>query len=168
MLFARRVRPGPGRRRAIAVNVDDARPEAAGEVQPVDAFLEERVAAGHRFVVAPVVGGLQPPGERHEVREHHLADDTVGDELAQAHGQRLVMIVFPDKNHSSGAIPRRPHSFVIRHRQKRRLLNQHMLSRRQRPQRRGRGEIAAAPRSPPRRSTDRRWPPRSRHSSRRH
>ena len=28
------------------MRVDDARPEAAGQMQPVDAFLEERVAAG--------------------------------------------------------------------------------------------------------------------------
>ncbi len=66
--------PGARHRRAIAVRRDDRRAEAAGQVQPVDAFLEERIAAGHRLVVAPVVGRLQAMGERREVREDHLAD----------------------------------------------------------------------------------------------
>ena len=43
-------------------------------MQPVDAFLEEGVAAGHRLVVTPVVGALESVCDGGEVREHHLAD----------------------------------------------------------------------------------------------
>ena len=73
----------------------------------MDAFLEERVAAGHRFVVAPVVGGLQPLRDRREVREHHLADRAVGQQLAQHDGERLVMIVLADQHHALRAVARR-------------------------------------------------------------
>ena len=75
-------------------------------MQPVDAFFEERVAAGHRFVVAPVVGGLEPLGDGREVREHHLADRTVGEQPPQADRQRLVVIVLADEHDAPGAVPR--------------------------------------------------------------
>ena len=64
----------------------------------MDAFLEERIAAGHRLVVAPVVGGLQPQRDGHEMREHHLADRAVGQQAPQADGQRLVVIVLADED----------------------------------------------------------------------
>jgi predicted permease len=48
------------RRRPEAVDLRDARAEAARDMQPVDAFLEEGIASSHGLVIAPVVGGLQP------------------------------------------------------------------------------------------------------------
>ena len=74
--------------------------KAAGQVQPVNAFLEKRVAAGHRLVVAPVVGRLEAPGERREVREHHLPDRIVGEQAAEGDGQRLVVVVLADQHHA--------------------------------------------------------------------
>ena len=147
MLLARRSGPsgdGAGRKPWMR---RDARAEAAGEVQPVDAFLEERVAAGHRFVVAPVVGGLQPLGDGREVREHHVADDAVGEQLAQRDRQRLVVIVLADEHHAPGAIARVAHRLVVGHRRERRLLDQHVLAGGERLQRQIEMETAAAPRS---------------------
>ena len=46
-------------------------------MEPVNALLEKRVAARHRLVVAPVVGGLEAVRQRREVREDHLADDAI-------------------------------------------------------------------------------------------
>jgi hypothetical protein len=60
------------------MRADDARPEAAGEMQPVDAFLEERITAGQLFVVAPIAGCLESPCDRGEVREDQIADRAVG------------------------------------------------------------------------------------------
>ncbi len=79
-------------------------PEAAGEVQPVNAFLEKRVAAGHGLVVAPVISRLEPVRDGREVREHHLADDALFDQPAQADGERLVVIVLADDHRSSGSV----------------------------------------------------------------
>jgi hypothetical protein len=42
------------------VRSDDARPEAAGHVQPVDALFEKCVAAGQLLVVTPIVSRLEP------------------------------------------------------------------------------------------------------------
>jgi hypothetical protein len=50
----------------------DSRSQAVGEVQPVDAFLEERISSGHCLVITPVFGGLQSQCDCHEVREHEL------------------------------------------------------------------------------------------------
>ena len=50
-------------------------PRLAGQVEPMDAFFEEGVAAGHRFVVAPVVLGFQALDDAAEVAEDHVADE---------------------------------------------------------------------------------------------
>ena len=145
-------RDGAGRKPVMLVIFG---PRLAGQVQPVDAFLEERVAAGHRLVVAPVVRGLQPLDDAAEVAEHHLADHAVGQQLAQRDGERLVVIVLADQHHALGAIARLAHRLVVAHRRERRLLDQHVLAGRQRLQREVRGETSAAPRSRPRRRSDR-------------
>jgi hypothetical protein len=71
----------------------------------VDPLLEERVAAGHRLVVAPVVGRLEPMRDGREVGEDHLADHAVGQQAPQADGQRLVVVVLADEHHAAGAVP---------------------------------------------------------------
>src|SRR4029453_13443976 len=43
-----------GRGRPEAFDSDDSRTETGRQMQPVNAFLEEGIAAGHGFVVAPV------------------------------------------------------------------------------------------------------------------
>ena len=75
-------------------------------MQPVNAFFEERVAAGHRLVVAPVITRFRAVCDRREVPEHQFADDVVGDELAQPHRQRLVVIVFADEYGATSGIAR--------------------------------------------------------------
>ncbi len=106
----------------------DAGTKAACQVQPVNAFLEERVAAGHRLVVAPVVGRLEAPGERREVREHHLPDRIVGQQAAESDGQRLVVVVLADQHHAIrprlGVADRE----VVLGVQIGRLLDQHVLA----------------------------------------
>jgi hypothetical protein len=121
--------------RPIAVRVDDARSETVGEMEPVDAFFEERIAACHLFVVAPVVTGLQPMRDRREVREHHLTQHASGNQLAQFDGERLVMIVLPHEHHTPGAIARRRNRLVILDAQERRLLHEDMFARGERRQR---------------------------------
>ena len=98
MLFARRSVPptaGDGRNPSMRTMRG---PRLERQVQPVNAFLEERVASGHRFVVAPVVGRLELPDERREVPEHHLADGASLQQLAKTHGERLVVIVLADED----------------------------------------------------------------------
>ena len=68
------------------MHLRDRRTQTARNVQPVDAFLEERVAAGDRLVVAPVVGRLQPPDDRREVGENEVADRALVQQAPQADG----------------------------------------------------------------------------------
>ena len=79
MLFARRSGPSVGTRRAIPVDGGNLRAKTAGDVQPMDALLEKRVAARKRFVVAPIVRGFEALGDGREVRKNHVADDAVGE-----------------------------------------------------------------------------------------
>ena len=97
-------------------------------MQPVNAFFEERVAAGHALVVAPVVGGLQPLGDGREVREDHLADRALGEQLAQHDRQRLVVIVLADEHHALAPVARVDRRAVVLDARKRRLLDQHVLA----------------------------------------
>jgi hypothetical protein len=74
------------RSRPEAVYRRDARAETPRDVQPVDAFLEERIASGHGLVIAPVVGCFQPEGDGHEMPEHHVADSVLAAPQADANG----------------------------------------------------------------------------------
>ncbi len=123
------------RRRPIALDARDLRSKASREMQPVNAFLEKRIAARHRFVVPPVAGGFQLFRNGHEVRKHHLANRSVGQQPAKGHRQRFVMIVFADQHHAIRAIPRVNHRAEIVRRGKRGLLHQHVFARGQRLQR---------------------------------
>src|SRR5204863_7339064 len=55
--------------RTIAMNGRDAWSEAAGQMEPVNAFLEESIAGGEFGVISPIVGGLQLLRDRGEARE---------------------------------------------------------------------------------------------------
>ena len=112
----------------VAGDLRDLRSQARGQVQPVNAFLEKCVAARHAFVVAPVAGGFQAPGDGGEVGEHHLADHAVCQQPAQCDRQRLVMIVLANQHHAPAPLARLAHGLVIGHRRKRRLLHQHVLA----------------------------------------
>ena len=58
----------------------------------------------------------------------------LGDQLAQPHGQRLVVIVLAHQHHAPGAVARGNHVVVVGQRRERRLLDQHVLAGRQRLQ----------------------------------
>ena len=110
---------------------------------------------GHRFVVPPVVGGLEPLRDGGEVREHELADRALGQQPAQADRQRLVVIVLADDHHPPRAIPgihgRGSRPWV------RRLLDEHVLAGRQGAQ--GQLQVEAGGTAITTASTaDRRWP----------
>ena len=111
------------------MDLDDAGPETVREMEPVNALLEERVAARHLFVVAPVVGSFQSMGDGREVREYHVAERSGCDEAPKVHRERLVVVVLADQHDPVGAIPRRDHCLVIVYPKIRRLLHQHMLAR---------------------------------------
>ena len=79
----------------------------------MDAFLEERIAAGHRFVVAPILGRFQPLDDAAEVTEDHFTDRAIGKQLSKLDGKRLVVIVLAHQHDPLRAIARlayRPHS----------------------------------------------------------
>jgi hypothetical protein len=104
-------------------------------MEPVNAFLEKRVAARHVLVVAPVVGRFQLVGDRREVRKDHLAKRASRNQRPQLHRERLVMIVFADQHHAPRAIARGDGRLVIVHAQVRRLLDQDVLARGERGER---------------------------------
>ena len=104
-----RVRPGPRRRRPVAVDRRDPRPEAVRDVEPVDPLLEEGVAAGQRLVVPPVAGGLEPADQGREVGQDQFAYRPLRQQPAQADRQRLVVIVLPHQHDAAGAVSRLAH-----------------------------------------------------------
>src|SRR6476620_663212 len=106
----------------------DARTETPRDVQPVDAFLKERIPSRHGLVIAPVVGGFQPEGDGHEMPEHHVADSIFGQQTPQADGQRLVVIVLADEDGTPGAIALRDNREVVVGVEKCRFLDQHVLA----------------------------------------
>ena len=97
-------------------------------MQPVDAFLEKCVATRHRFVVAPVVGRLQAMRHSREMSEHHLADDVLFQQLPQADGERLVMIVFSDQDHALGRVPGGDDRVVVGHPNERRFFDEDVFA----------------------------------------
>ena len=97
-------------------------------MQPVNAFFEERIAAGHRLVVAPVVGRLQALDDAAEMAKDHLTDHVVGQQLAECDRERLVMVVLANQHHPAGAVAGFFHNFVVAHGRERRLLDQHVLA----------------------------------------
>ena len=129
MLLARRSGPSRETSRPIAVNRRNRRAKAAGKMEPVNAFLEKRVATRHRLVVPPVVRRLEAVRERGEVREDHLPDNAIVQEHPQADGERLVVIVLADEHHAAGGIPRGEDRVVVGHPRKRGFLDQHVLAR---------------------------------------
>ena len=94
----------------------------------MDPLLEERIAARHRLVIAPIVGGLEPPGERGDVREHHLADRARGQLCPEADGERLVVIVLANEHDTSGTVACVDHRAVVHQKGEGRLLDEHVLS----------------------------------------
>ena len=116
------------RSRPEAVYRRDARTETPRDVQPVDAFLEERIASCHGLVIAPVVGGFQPERDGHEMPEHHVADSVFGQQAPQADGQWLVVIVLADEDRTPGPIALRDDRDVVLGVEERRLLDQHVLA----------------------------------------
>jgi hypothetical protein len=69
------------------------------------------------------------------VREHHVTDDAVAHQPAQAHGQRLVVIVLAHQHHARGAVARGTDGLVVPGARERGLLHQHVLARGQRLER---------------------------------
>ena len=122
------VRPLARHRGPVALNESDPGAQAACQVQPVDAFLEERVAAGHRLVVAPVSRRLELLDQRGEVAEHHLADDALGHQPAQGDGQGLVVVVLAHEHDASRAVSGLERLLVLVHPQERGLLDDHVLA----------------------------------------
>ncbi len=61
-------------------------------------------------------------------REHHVADGAVGEQLAQTHRERLVVIVFADEHDAPRAIASLDDGLVILQPEKRRLLDEHVLA----------------------------------------
>ena len=116
-------------RRPITVDRHDFRSEAARNVQPVNAFFEERVAAGHALVVAPVVGALQPLRDRGEVRKYHVADRAFGEQLSQDDRERFVVIVFANEHDTLRLVARVDGRAVVLHARKGGLLDEHMFTR---------------------------------------
>ena len=104
-------------------------------MQPVNALFEERVAAGHRLIVPPVVGSLEPLDDRGEVREHHLPDHALAQQTPQADRQRLVVVVLSHEYDSSSPVTRRSYLQVVLHPEVGRLLDQHVLAGRERLER---------------------------------
>ena len=135
MLFARVSGTLARDRRAVSVDRHDFRTEASRHVQPVNAFLEERIAAGHALVVAPVAGRFQSLRDRREVREDHVADRAVGEQRAQHDRERLVVIVLAHEHHALRLVARIDRRTVVIDAQKRRFFDQHVLARAQRAQR---------------------------------
>ena len=82
-------------------------------MQPVNPFLEEGIASGHRLVVAPVVGRLQLLRNGRELREHHVADRAARQQSAERVDQRLVMIVLTNQHDAAGAVARVEHGAVV-------------------------------------------------------
>ena len=78
---------------------------------------------------------LEPVGQRRELREHQLADRAIREQPPQQHRQRLVVVVLADHHHATRLITRRDRGVEIPQRGKRRLLDQHVLARRQRLER---------------------------------
>ena len=97
-------------------------------MEPVDALLEERIPTRHRFVVAPVVGGLEPVRHGCELREHHLADDAVFEQLAQADGEGFVVIVLPHEYRAARRVSGGDHRVVVFHPRERRFLDEDVLA----------------------------------------
>ena len=128
------------------MNLGDFRPQAAGDVQPVDTFFEKRVTAGHVFIVPPVGRGFQPPHDGDEVAEHHLADRAIRQQLPQPDRERLVVIVFSDDDDPLRPVTLGPDRLEVRHGRERRLLDEHVFSGAQCLRPSDRDGTAAAPR----------------------
>ena len=104
-------------------------------MQPVNAFFEERIASGHGLVVAPVVLRLQALRDGREMREHHLANRALGQQLPQHDSQRLVVIVLAHEHDALRLVARIDRRPVVFEARKRGLFDQHVLACRQRAQR---------------------------------
>ena len=112
----------------------DPGPQASGYVQPVDSLLEERIAARHFLIVAPVVGRFGLLHDRDEVSEHQFSDDAAGQESAKLDTKRFVMIVFTHQHHATAPSARFDDGLIVIEVGKRRLFHQNVLPHFQRAQ----------------------------------